>query len=58
MGKSKLLDDIIKVDMKMRNSEGDAGPSLPLRVVRFDGRAVNSVHKVLQQEVILAQVPK
>ena len=57
VGKTKLLDDIIKVDMKTRNSEGGAGPIMPLHVVRFDGRAVNSLHKVLQQEVDIAQVP-
>eukprot|EP01032_Pedospumella_encystans_P010637 gene10637-12419_t len=51
VGKTKLLDDIIKVGMKMRNSEGGAGRAMPLRVVRFDGRAVDSLHKALQQEV-------
>eukprot|EP01032_Pedospumella_encystans_P036289 gene36289-41059_t len=56
VGKTKLLDDIIKVDMKMRNSEGGAGRPMPLRVVRFDGRAVDSLHKALQQEVQTAGV--
>ena len=56
VGKTKLLDDIIKVDMKMRNSGGGAVRPMPLRVVRFDGRAVDSLHKALQQEVQTAGV--
>lgn len=47
VGKTKLLDHIIKVDMKMRNSEGGAGRPIPLRVVLFDGRAVDSLHQAL-----------
>jgi hypothetical protein len=56
VGKTKLLDDIIKVGVKMRNSEGGAGRAMPLRVVRFDGRAVDFLHKALQQEVQVAGV--
>jgi hypothetical protein len=51
VGKTKLLDDIIKVDTQMRNFKGGAGQSMPVRVVRFDGRAVDSLHKALQKEV-------
>lgn len=51
VGKTRLLDDIIRVDTQMRNLEGSAGRYMPVRFVRFDGRAVDSLHKALQQEV-------
>ncbi|KAJ1408912.1 hypothetical protein B484DRAFT_403386 [Ochromonadaceae sp. CCMP2298] len=42
VGKTRLLDDIIKADTQMRNFKRGAGQSMPVRVVRFDGRAVDS----------------
>jgi hypothetical protein len=51
VGKTKLLDEIIKSDTQMRNFKGGAGQSMPVRLVRFDGRAVGSLHKALQKEV-------
>jgi hypothetical protein len=51
VGKTKLLDEIIKSDTQMRNFTGGAGQSMPVRVVRFDGRAVDSLHKALQKEM-------
>jgi hypothetical protein len=52
VGKTRLLNDIIKVDRQMRNFKGGAGQSMPVRIVRFDGRAVDSLHKALQQATV------
>ncbi|KAJ1390643.1 hypothetical protein B484DRAFT_473563, partial [Ochromonadaceae sp. CCMP2298] len=52
VGKTRLLDDIIKADTQMRNFKGGAGQSMPVRIVRFDGRAVDSLHKALQQAAV------